>query len=378
MLTAVTLPPATGRLLVGSMCLCACSVELFVFDDTGSTSDIDLPDTTIAIVTTTDGTTGGESTVVDVSEGGEVSSGESTLGGDLPEDIDPPPQCQLPGNACDADGDDLGRALGLGCGTFTPIEPLVVSGPAASVVISPGLGGPFAPRLGSHAVILSTGVAAEVAMTTDQLAAESECALVGLPCPSTDFPAEYDLAVLPEPLDPEPVSCLEGQMAPATGDCSGTIAAQWLGDPRIAHDYTELRFSAEVPDNTVALSLSIAFLTAERPARWPSGYNDFLVVWLDSEQWSGNIAIHPDLGVPVAADALDYEYTGEAPELAGFAFAQHAGTDWFTVAAPVLAGETITMVIALFDQSDGVADSAVLLDDLRWECSPVNLGGQHP
>lgn len=377
MLTAVTPPPATGRLLVGSLCLCACSVPVFVFE-TGSTSDSESSESTAVLVTTGDDTTGGSTTVAAPNEGSEVSSDVTSLGDDLPEDVEPPPQCQLPGNACDAEGDDLGRALGLGCGTFVPTAPLAVSGAEASVALTTGLGGPFAPRLGSHAVILSTGVAAEVAMTVSELAVESECAIVGLPCPSTDFPSEFDLGELPLPLDPEPAVCPEGQPAPDAGDCSNTVAAQWASDPQIAHDYTELRFSAEVPENTIALSLSLAFLTAERPARWPTGYNDFLIVWLDSEQWSGNIAIHPTHGVPIAADVLSYDYTGADPEIAGFAFAEHAATDWFTIEAPVVPGETITMVIALFDEVDGIADSAVLLDDLRWTCNPVNLGGEHP
>jgi hypothetical protein len=384
MLTAVKLPPSTARLLVGSLCLCACAVPLFVGDDTDTTSNgTNGPGASTTSATTvvaeSSSESGGEepttSTTNDDSTSAELettSSGSSSTG----EPVDPPPQCLLPPEACDAAGDDLGRALGVGCGSFVTVGAVEVVGPPESRAVTPGLGaGPtFAPRLGSHTVVLSTGVAAEVALSIDSVMQQSDCSQLGLPCPSTDFPDEFDLALLPAPLAPEPAVCLEGQMSPG-GDCSGTIDEQWLGDPRLAHDYTELRFSAEVPGGTIAVALSLAMFTAERPKRFPGGYNDFLIVWLDSERWTGNIAVHPVQGAPVATDVLDFPYTNGDVEIADFAFAEHAGTDWFTVSAPVLPGETVALVIALFDESDGSADTAVLLDDLRWECDPVALGG---
>lgn len=376
MLASVKLPPSTSRLVVGSLCLCACALPVFVGDELETSTGGEMTSSSGVASPTTGGTTGGESTGVAVSEGGDSTTGETTAGPDMPA-VDPPLQCQLPADACDADDDDLGRALGLGCGTLLPSEPLAFAGPPESRAVTTGLGASFVPRLGSRAVILSTGVAAEVPLAIDDVMEQSDCSQVGLPCPSTDFPAQYDLAVLPAPIDPQPVMCPEGQVPP-DGDCSGTVAAQWLGDPQIAHDYTELRFSVVVPDNTIAVALSLAFLTAERPKRFPGGYNDFFIAWLDSERWTGNIAIHPEQGVPIAADVLEFAYTSDDPEIADFAFAEHAATDWFTIAAPVEPGETITLVLALFDESDGAADSAVLVDDLRWECTPVNLDDEPP
>jgi hypothetical protein len=281
------------------------------------------------------------------------------------------PECHLPLDSCDEDAEDLERALGLGCGSFVTNGPMIVTGPLESRGVTAGLGAGaiFTPRFGTRAVVLSTGVAAHAALTADDVMQASNCSQIGLPCPSTDFPEEFDLAELPAPLTTQSGTCPNGQ--PASGDCSGTVDPQWVGDPRLAHDYTELRFSADVPQSTLAVSLAVAFLTTEKPKRFPGGYNDFLIVWLDSEHWTGNIAIHPEQSLPIAADVLEYAYLGKDPALADFAFYGHAATDWFRISAPVVPGETVTLVIALFDESDGAADSAVLLDDLRWDCDAI-------
>lgn len=378
MLTAVNVPPITARLLVGSLCVCACTVPVFI-GETEDATDVGVEGSgfSTSVELTSDGS--------DSNDGGATATWMTTSGNDgslsdpatdsssgFAEDMPSveEPQCVLPEDTCDADGDDLERALGVGCGGFVTDGPMAIAGPSESRGVTAGLGAgtTFAPRFGARAVVLSTGVAAHAGMTLDAVMAASDCSKVGLPCPSTNFPEEFDLAELPAPLTTQS-DCPEGQ--PPVGDCSGTVDVQWLGDPRLAHDYTELRFSAAVPQATLSVSLAVAFLTTERPQRFPTGYNDFLIVWLDSEHFTGNIAIHPEQHVAVSADELLYTFHGEDPELADFAFAGHAATNWFRISAPVTPGETITMVLALFDQGDGAVDSAVLLDDLRWDCDAV-------
>jgi len=290
--------------------------------------------------------------------------------------------CVDPDVACDADSDTLAHALGLDCdgAGITTMTGLAVAGPPTSRQVVGQLGeeGTYAPQLGSRAVLLSTGVAAHVQLTQDVLFMTTECSQIGLPCPSTDYPETYDLGELPAPMLTTPVDCPQGQPAP-DGDCSQTIEDQWKGEPRLAHDYTELRLTAEVPDGTLGLELSAAFFTAERPNRIPVGaFNDFFVVWLESEPWTGNIAIHPLQAVAMSVNDVIFDYDSDDPQIADFGFAEHAATDWLTFAAPVQAGDTITLVMALFDVSDGQVDSAVLLDDLRWTCADPSRGAMHP
>jgi len=387
--TAVKLPPATTWPSVGLLCLCSCTLPYFVGVDTdadasdtsnssgSTTAETSLPTTGDAWGESASAPTSGDA-VSETAETAPTTGPVYDLGTD---DIDA--FCVDPGVACDADNDDLAHALGLDCGGgIKTLTGLGVDGPPMSrqVVGQVGAEGTYAPRLGSRAVLLSTGVAAHVLLTQDELIMTTECSEIGLPCPSTDFPKGYDLLDLPVPMVATPIDCPKGQPPPADGDCSQTIDEQWQGgDPRQAHDYTELRLTAEVPPGALGVEIQAAFFTAERPSRISMGaVNDIFVVWLESELWTGNVAIHPQQLVPMAVNAVAFDYNNLDPELAGFGFAEHAGTDWLTFAAPVEAGDTVTLVIALFDVADGKVDSAVLLDDLRWTCADPNRGATHP
>src|SRR5690606_37393579 len=135
--------------------------------------------------------------------------------------------------------------------------------------------------------------------------------------------------------------CPEGQLPPGPGDCSETVLSQSSlgGDPLVAYDYTELRFSAVAPFATAGLAFDFAFLTSEYPARFPGGYNDLFVAWVASERFTGNIALDPD-GNPIGAVSLPYEIKldpmpfdcePDCPDipLRQFAFEGHAGTPWY-------------------------------------------------
>ncbi len=323
---------------------------------------------------TSDGTSTGDDTGLTSA----TTQGVFDLG--VPDDDD---FCGVPKLDCDADSDSPAHALGLDCdsGGIKTLSGLTFSGPPTSrkVVGQLGSDGTYAPPLGSRAVLLSTGVADQVELDQATLFDTTQCSQIGLPCPSTDFPAPFDLDDLPAPLVATPITCLEGQPPPGAGDCSQTIDDQWQGNPRIAHDYTELRMSAEVPSGTLTLELSAVLFTAERPSRSATGaFNDLFMVWLESELWTGNIAIHPLQQVAMTANELTFDFTGFDPALAGFGFEEHAGTDWVTLTAPVQAGDTITVVMALFDANDGEVDSAVLLDGLQWTCAAPSRGPTYP
>jgi hypothetical protein len=63
--------------------------------------------------------------------------------------------------------------------------------------------------------------------------------------------------------------------------------------------------------------------------------------------------------------------SGMASEMAlpGDQFAStHAGTKWLSTTAGVVPGEDITLIWAIFDLSDEVLDSVVILDAFSWNC----------
>ena len=54
------------------------------------------------------------------------------------------------------------------------------------------------------------------------------------------------------------------------------------------------------------------------------------------------------------------------------------GTVWLQTTAPVLPGETIVFELMVFDVSDPILDSLVLLDDFEWSIDPSSVGTGPP
>ena len=382
----VKLPPAITWLTVGSLCLCSCTVPFYVenpLEETSGTSTGQPGDDSSPTPTTdgpSDGSSGyGSTTAVVPPDTSSSSSDGPLLDLGVPDDQD---VCAPPPAECDADSDALDHALGVNCaGGVTSFDVAIAGTPTSMKVVQGPLGSDetFAPRLGSRAVLLSTGVADHIFLNPGELEAQTNCSQIGLPCPSTAYPKDdaYNLNELPVPMNPAPIICPAGQVPPGPGDCSKTLDKQW--NPSVAHDYSELRLTAKAPLSATGVSLQAAFFTAEQPARGAAGtFNDLVVVWLESELWTGNIAVHAEQGLPLAASSgLAWDHKWDAA-LAGFAFADHVALDWTTLAADITPGETITLVVAIFDGGDASVDSAVLLDDVRWSCAIPNGGQRHP
>ena len=47
------------------------------------------------------------------------------------------------------------------------------------------------------------------------------------------------------------------------------------------------------------------------------------------------------------------------------------GTGWLTTTAPVTPGETLHLRFMIFDEGDHIYDSAVILDNFRWQATAV-------
>jgi hypothetical protein len=105
------------------------------------------------------------------------------------------------------------------------------------------------------------------------------------------------------------------------------------------------------------------------------------VAWLESEAWTGNISFD-ELGNPISINGVLMDYLDadsplcerspcEAPELDGFAMDGHAGTRWLETVAPVVPGEEVEVIFAIFDLSDAYFDTVVLLDAVHWGCTDL-------
>lgn len=147
---------------------------------------------------------------------------------------------------------------------------------------------------------------------------------------------------------------------PITCKSSGTV-----------YDYTELKLVLKVPANVQAFSFDFNFMSAEYPEWVGSSFNDQFVAVLDSKAFKGNVSFDSKKNCIGINSALFNVCNGcplGAAALAGTGYdgGIGGGTGWLTTTAPVTPGETITLRFMIFDESDHILDSAVLIDDFRW------------
>lgn len=326
---------------------------------------------------TTTATGGGGTTSVSGDDGNSEVDGD---GGPPPikldvggvADLGELPCVSPPDTSCDHLDDDPWHAMGLNCPGGPQVDGTInLTGPQQIDVHQGNLGTymppPFPPREGTKFVILSSGDASE------------------LPVPGTGGSTGIDFfgGPLPPPLTPTPVSmtqdCNDNPGLIGTGDCSNTIQGQWAQGDGSAYDYAEMRMTIDVPAGVPAFSYDFAMFSIEYPVFYQTEYNDMYIAWLESELWTGNISFD-DMGNPISLNAgfLDYKDAPnpydcpapcQAPQLQGTNMVGHAGTRWLTTTAGVVPGETIELILAVFDLSDSVLDTVIILDNFQWACA---------
>lgn len=327
----------------------------------------------------TDGTTGnaGSTTIkFDIGDPPETTSGSTTE--------DPCANtgtegcsCSIPEHTpCDNSADPF-RAMGLNCpGEFQVNASTDGSPEAIGVRTSFGANVVFNPREGQAYAVIGSGKVIELNNQTPAFDPD-----LGPTYCNDDLGAYDKGANLPAPIMTNNVGgdCTQNMGLLGTGDCSNTIAGQF-NQGGSANDYTELRFTAQVPQDVTSFSYDFAFFTTEWPAYAGSSFNDMYIGWLTSELWTGNISFDQN-GNPISLNAgfLAYQDNGaNLPEFTGTCMRQHAGTKWLQSTTGVVPGETITVVFAIFDLSDSILDSYAFLDNFQWGCEPSGQPSTEP
>lgn len=154
-------------------------------------------------------------------------------------------------------------------------------------------------------------------------------------------------------------------------DCSDTLqplALTMLG----LNDQVYLEFDIVVPDGVDGFRFDFAYLSSEYPTYVGTDFNDIFVAWVDGQLFTGNIAVTND-GTPFTitelAAAGEMTIVGPDPRLVGTGFEGNGATGWRSVLAPVVPGETITVGFFLADVADQFLNTAVLIDNFRWDCA---------
>lgn len=317
--------------------------------------------------------------------------------------------------ACDAglasdsnDPDDYARAIDL-C-QFTVLNPPnpedriwgvidtglhLASGAGAPATrsrsIRPGFGTNIVPEFGQRLAVLSSGRAADANDTNPSFASFQDGQSMGT---SSAFPADWYAA--------------NGNSLPNAPGCPAP-------DGSTAFNPVMFETQVRVPTNAQSFSVMMYFFSAEYPEYVCTEYNDFFVTLVDStanNPADKNIAIYDDgndlwpVGVNIlqAADGLftqcsngtigqcgvatNYNGCTSTAELNGTGFdAQGAtlyscgyggrhggGTSWLQMSGNVTPGEVMNLRFVIWDTSDQIFDSLVLLDDFQWSVQASQPG----
>ncbi|GAC1351761.1 MAG: hypothetical protein NVS3B20_04220 [Polyangiales bacterium] len=187
-----------------------------------------------------------------------------------------------------------------------------------------------------------------------------------------------------------------------TGGSSVTPPAGWPrntdGCPepsqKKANDSANLKLTIRVPTNAHAFLYNFNFYSSEYINYVCSAYNDTFVAILHSKapldpKYAGNISFDAK-GNPVNVNSGFFEVctpgtksvggksfsfpcAKTTKELEGSGFwddarpSENGATSWLETKAPVVAGETMTIEFMVWDTSDHVLDSSILVDNWRWD-----------
>lgn len=239
-------------------------------------------------------------------------------------------------------------------------------------------GGPFNPRQGQMMSFLSSGTAVD---STDQASY--------LTCPGTDFATTFT--------NPMPLPKAQNTNPCGTGVDESTVSV---------HDYTELRMTIKAPVNAGSFTFDFAFFSEEFPVYVCQGFNDTFLAIQTSQQFPAGYQIAYDANnhrinvnnaffqdcsscnncVPgsnfniTCANPLStlngtfYEKllgpSGSPPSQCNQNHGS-GGTDWLNTTSPINPGETFTLSWIIFDEADGILDSAVILDHFHWHSTTL-------
>jgi hypothetical protein len=163
---------------------------------------------------------------------------------------------------------------------------------------------------------------------------------------------------------------------PSSAGCSGNCPA---GSG--ANDSVNIRLQIRVPTNAKSFSYDFRFASSEYWSFQCTQFNDFYLALIQTT--AGGIPADKNISFdskqnPISVNNGFFEVCvpkgcnlcpAGADELAGTGLQlNNAGgaTSWLTTDAPIVPGETMQLELMIFDVSDHLLDSSVLLDNFRW------------
>ena len=177
-------------------------------------------------------------------------------------------------------------------------------------------------------------------------------------------------------------------------------------EPTTVHDYTELRLTLKAPINAGSFTFDFNFFSEEYPEYVCHGFNDTFLAMLTSQQYTTptqiafdgnghrinvNNSFFADCQTVTTTQPSNLGYThtcsGALSLLGGTGYELKYGqtsftlgngnwgsgaTDWLKTTAPIQPGETFTLSFIIYDEGDGLMDSAIDLDNFRWHSTTLS------
>lgn len=231
--------------------------------------------------------------------------------------------------------------------------------------------------------------------------------------------------------DPRAAKALD--LFPATGGCAAIPltaddckqlsngTAPLPGFPVNIQDWAEVRLFIQVPSNAKAMSFDFAFFSTEFSQYWNTSFNDAFFVLVTGKKVAGaNVAkdakgraITVNSGFfqlcpkPGTVTGVDPKALSSAPCVgtegdatvagtlkgtgfdgatatpattddtidggSGVKYVYGGGTGWLTAKFEVEPGEKIVVRFTVNDTSDGILDSAAIVDNIRWDKAPPKV-----
>ncbi len=303
-------------------------------------------------------------------------------------DVAAAPACSNAAIFGNVDADDMAEAIDL-CQFTNLVEPLETRkwGVVSAEFLTAAGGTPPAGHLAdimdrSTAVLQNYGTGGVGPLVNDTMAGMSSGWMRDADDPDYVVPnggADFGHEHLP----PAGYLAANGGTLPALASCNGACPSG-AG----ANDSVNLRLTLRVPTNAQSFSYRFRFFSSEYWTYACTEYNDFYLALLDSDAAGlpadGNISFDA-LSNPVSVNNGFFEscvangcYTcpSGAGALAGTGMElgnTGGGTEWLVTTAPVVPGEIITLDLMIFDVSDNVLDSLVLLDGFEWDIDPSDV-----
>ncbi len=144
-----------------------------------------------------------------------------------------------------------------------------------------------------------------------------------------------------------------------------------LGTTGDEDDTVMVDFDLDVPAGMHSLRMRVAFVTREYPAFVGSDYLDIATVMLESNAYTGNLAVD-ETGHTLNATDAPITLSGEDLSGSGFDCENGGATAWLTIVSPVQPGETIHLSLSVGDVFDGIFDSGLLVDDFSFQVGELD------